>query len=276
VGPDPAARPFLARPRQDDRSPVKDYISQNAIFTLCIIGLAEGAFFAWQKGNRHCALAFVLLAIAFFAALLALPILLFLFAFRRLGWKSAAGLAMATMISLAVAWPTSAPLRQRVTELFDVILNHQPRAIFSPAEQRIEFWRKSLVIVAEAPVFGHGTGSIRQQFELLAAGHTGMAGLASANPHNQVFATAIQLGLVGAVLLFAMWIAHLLLFFAPSLPAGIAFAVVVQNIISSQFNSSLFDFTPGWVYVLGVGVLGGMIVRDSAHNQKPPHERRTG
>jgi O-antigen ligase len=119
VGPDPAARPFLARPRQDDRSPVKDYISQNAIFTLCIIGLAEGAFFAWQKGNRHCALAFVLLAIAFFAnilyatvsrtALLALPILLFLFAFRRLGWKSAAGLAMATMISLAVAWPTSAP-----------------------------------------------------------------------------------------------------------------------------------------------------------------------
>jgi O-antigen ligase len=169
---------------------------------------------------------------------------------------------------LAVAWPTSPPLRARVTELFDVILDHRPQAISSPVEQRIEFWQKSLVIISQAPIFGHGTGSIRRQFDLLAAGHTGMAGLASANPHNQILATAIQLGLVGAVLLLAMWVAHLLFFFAPSLPAGIALAVVVQNVIGSQFNSSLFDFTQGWMYVLGIGVLGGMIVRDSFNNQK--------
>jgi O-antigen ligase len=258
--------------------PVKDYISQNAIFTLCIIGLAEGAFFAWQKGNRRGSLALVLLAIAFFAnilyasvsrtALVALPILLLLFAFRRLGWKSAAGVLIAMMMFLAAAWPTSPPLRARVTELFDVILDHRPRAIFSSVEQRIEFWRKSLVIISQEPVFGHGTGLIRQQFDLLAAGHTGMAGLTSSNPHNQILATAIQLGLVGAVLLLAMWVAHLLFFFAPSLPAGIAFAAVVQNIIGSQFNSSLFDFTQGWMYVLGVGVLGGMVVRDSFNDRK--------
>jgi len=116
-------------------------------------------------------------------------------------------------------------------------------------------------------VFGHGTGSIRAQFDLLAAGQSGMAGLSSANPHNQVLATAIQLGLLGALLLLAMWVAHLLFFFVPGLPAGIAFAIVVQNVISSQFNSSLFDFTQGWVYVLGVGVLGGMVVRESPYKQ---------
>jgi len=35
--------------------------------------------------------------------------------------------------------------------------------------------------------------------------------------------------------------------------------VVLQNIISSCFNSHLFDFTQGWLYVFAVGVLGGMV-----------------
>ncbi len=37
--------------------------------------------------------------------------------------------------------------------------------------------------------------------------------------------------------------------------------VVVQNFISSLFNSPLFDFQGGWIYVLGVGVAGGMALR---------------
>jgi hypothetical protein len=36
---------------------------------------------------------------------------------------------------------------------------------------------------------------------------------------------------------------------------------VVQNFISSLLNSHLFDFHEGWVYVLGVGVAGGMVAR---------------
>ena len=255
--------------------PVKDYISQSTMFTLCILGLAQGAFFAWYNGHRRLALALVLLAIVFFAnilhvatsrtALVALPILLVLFACMRLGWKGAAGLIIAMMVSLALGWRTSPHLRERVTDFFDEVRNYQPTsAVSTTAGERLEYWRKSIIIIANAPVFGHGTGSIREQFRQSAAGQTGMAGLASANPHNQIFATAIQLGLIGTVVLVAMWIAHLHFFFAPGLPAGIGLAVVVQNIISSQFNSSLFDSTHGWAYVLGVGVLGGMKLRDSS------------
>jgi O-antigen ligase len=40
--------------------------------------------------------------------------------------------------------------------------------------------------------------------------------------------------------------------------------VVVQNIFTSLFNSHLFDFHEGWMYVLGVGVAGGMVLRASA------------
>jgi len=36
---------------------------------------------------------------------------------------------------------------------------------------------------------------------------------------------------------------------------------VVQNVSTSLFNSHLFDFQEGWMYVLGVGVAGGMVLR---------------
>ena len=68
---------------------------------------------------------------------------------------------------------------------------------------------------------------------------------------------AIQLGLIGTVLLFAMWIAHLALFRGGTLIAWFGLIIVVQNVVSSLFNSHLSDFAQGWLYVLGVGVLGG-------------------
>jgi hypothetical protein len=40
--------------------------------------------------------------------------------------------------------------------------------------------------------------------------------------------------------------------------------VVVQNIFTSLFNSHLFDFHEGWMYVLGVGVAGGMVIKTSS------------
>jgi O-antigen ligase len=115
--------------------------------------------------------------------------------------------------------------------------------------------------MAKAPVLGHGTGSIREEFRRSATDQADRPTPVPTNPHNQIFAIAIQLGLVGAVVLIAMWIAHLRLFWGPALAAGIGVAVVVQNVVSSLFNSALFDFTSGWAYVWGVGVLGGMLSR---------------
>jgi hypothetical protein len=61
-----------------------------------------------------------------------------------------------------------------------------------------------------------------------------------------------------------MWLVHLLLFRADGLVAWIGLLVVLQNIFSSLFNSHLFDFHEGWMYVLGVGVAGGMVLKQSA------------
>jgi O-antigen ligase len=223
----------------------------------------------------------VLLAIFFFAnilyaatsrtALIALSVLFVLFAFMRLARHTAAALMGAVAVVLTITWWTSPQLRERVTDTFNEAVNYEPNSNnFTSTRGRLEFWRRSVIIIAAKPILGHGTGSIPEQFRQTAIGQTGMAGLETANPHNQIFATAIQLGFVGTVVLLAMWIAHLLFFVAPGLPAGIGFAVVVQNIISSQFNSSLFDFTHGWVYVLGTGVLSGMVLRGGLNDKASP------
>ena len=62
-------------------------------------------------------------------------------------------------------------------------------------------------------------------------------------------------------MLYAMWLLHLLLFRGDGLAAWIGLMVVAQNIFSSLFNSHLFDFHEGWMYVLGVGVAGGMTLK---------------
>jgi O-antigen ligase len=51
------------------------------------------------------------------------------------------------------------------------------------------------------------------------------------------------------------------LFRGEGLAAWIGLMVVLQNVFSSLFNSHLFDFHEGWMYVLGVGIAGGMVLR---------------
>jgi len=121
-----------------------------------------------------------------------------------------------------------------------------------------------LGFIEQAPIFGNGTGSIQKLFRDSAQNQTGASGVLVKNPHNQIFAIAIPLGLVGTVILFSMWIAHILLFRDSNLFDRFGLVVVIQNMIGSIFNSHLFDFAEGWTYVWGVGVIGGLVLREKA------------
>jgi O-antigen ligase len=125
---------------------------------------------------------------------------------------------------------------------------------------RLEYWRKSLRFIADAPLMGHGTGSIRGLFASVAvdADIDPLHGEIVSNPHNQTLSVAVQWGVLGVLILYALWFAHLLMFRGEGLACWIGLLVVVQNMLSSLLNTHLFDFTSGWIYVLGVGVAGGM------------------
>ena len=61
-----------------------------------------------------------------------------------------------------------------------------------------------------------------------------------------------------------MWLAHFVLFQATGVIAWIGTVVVIENVVSSLTSSHLFDFIHGWLYVLGVGVMGGMMHRETS------------
>jgi O-antigen ligase len=252
--------------------PAKDYIFQSEQFLICVVVVLAFAFTdiragRWTTATLLVALAVLLTANILFVAtgrttLLVIPVLALLLAWRELRWKGLLGAVLAAGIVAPAVWFGSPYLRQRLdTSARDFQIYITTEGDSSTAEH-LEYIRKSMSFVATAPIIGHGTGSIPQQFRNSIAGQTGAAALASDNPHNQIFAVAIQLGLLGTSVLVAMWAAHLLLFRGGSLVCWIGVVIVVQNVVACLFNSHLFDFSEGWLYVFGVGVVGGMALRE--------------
>jgi O-antigen ligase len=255
--------------------PVKDYISQSGIFAMCALGLLGQAFVLWQARRRQFALALLLLAGLFVAdiayvvtsrtALVVMAAMLVLFGFWHSGWKGLIGAGVIGAVLAGLLWAAAPALRGRVTHLIQEVQDYRASGEETSAGLRIAFWQRSIEFVTQAPVVGHGTGTIKALFRDAVKGKPSADGFATTNPHSQILAVAIQLGLVGAVLLIAMWIAHLALFRDGSLMAWFGLVVVGSNVVSSLFNSHLFDFTQGWIYVFGLGVLGGaMLARASA------------
>jgi O-antigen ligase len=258
--------------------PVRDSIAQSGEFIVCVFVFAAIALDAWKNRRLAWAVLLSVLILLFLVNILALPaisrtsfvvlpVLVLLFGFRCLSRKGAAAVVLCGFVVAGLGWSFSLSFRENVTSLISEVQNFESRGDRTRAGERIEFWKKSAGFVAAAPVIGHGTGSIRDQFRHTVANQTGMAALASSNPHNQTFAVAIQLGLVGAVVLWAMWIAHLLLFRAEGLAAWVGLVIVTQNVVGSLFNSHLFDFTQGWGYVMGVGVAAGMVLQQTGQCQ---------
>ena len=251
--------------------PVKDYIVQSVEFVLCAFAFGHLAVDAWLARKRLLACGQALLAVLFVAnvafvatgrtSLAAFPVLLMLFGLQRFGLKGTLAMAIGGVLFAAAVWIASPHLRERVLGVIDEIQTYRSEHAETSSGYRLEFWRKSLTFVAEAPIAGHGTGSIPVLFRRAAIGDAGITAAVTGNPHNQILEIAIQLGLIGVAVLFAMWMAHILLFRGASLAPWLGQILMTQTIVGSLFLSYLLDFSTGWIYVLGVGVLGGMAQR---------------
>jgi len=271
---------------RNDGVPVKNYIDQSQEFALCMVALAPFVIALFRQRRHALAAAGAALMLGFLAnmafvvsaraALVYIPVLFAVFAVMHLDARKAVLLFAGLAVAAATIWFTSPYLRARIAEVASDYQDYRQN-IVRPTGQRLEYWRKSLKFFAGSPVIGHGTGSTRQLFERDAVGQTGLAAEVTRNPHNQTLNVAVQWGAMGIVVLYAMWLAHLLLFRGKGLANWIGLLVVVQNIVSSLFNSHLFDFHEGWMYVMGVGVAGGMSLaagrRAGAADAVPPGDK---
>jgi O-antigen ligase len=250
---------------------VKNYIDQSQEFALCAVALAFPI--ATLLRDRKLAWAIVLgvLSLSFLAnmafvivsrtALVTIPIMLGAFAVLHLRWQTTLMVLCACVVAAAVAWFTSPQLEATVATFKQQYQQYMAEGATTSIGQRLEYYRKSLHFFGEAPAIGHGTGSIEGLFVQSAVGQTGAAADVVRNPHNQTLNVAVQWGALGVGILYTMWISHLMLFRGEGLANWIGLLVVVQNIFTSLFNSHIFDFHEGWMYVLGVGVAGGLVAK---------------
>ena len=262
------------REKADAGVPVKDYLSQSEIFTLCAVGLLRQAIELWRMRRVKSALVLIFLAMAFFVnviyvatartTLIVILALLLLLGFRQFSWKRilVGGIVGSLIASLVCA--SSPYVRGRLAHIIHEAHDYRAGNVVTSVGLRLEYWHKSIEFIAAAPLIGHGTGTIETLFRRSATDDAGSPSLITGNPHNQILAVAIQLGLIGTIALVAMWIAHLALFRENTLISCFGLIVVAQNIVSSLFNSHLFDFTQGWIYVFGVGMLGGAVLGGKA------------
>jgi O-antigen ligase len=248
---------------------VKNYIDQSQEFALCAVALAYPIISLLRANEIRLAKWLGAISVGFVlnmafvtvsrTAIVTIPIMLAVFALLHLRRRTSLIILGVTIVLGGVLWFTMTDLRWGPKRFVRDYKLYKTQNDPTSIGIRLEFWQKSLRFISEAPVIGNGTGATRGLFERAATGAVDSAtGQVIGNPHNQTLNVAVQWGMIGVVLLYAMWLVHLLLFRGEGLVPWIGLLVVVQNIFTSLFNSHLFDFHEGWMYVLGVGVAGGM------------------
>jgi hypothetical protein len=246
---------------------VKNYIDQSQEFALCAVALAYPVKALMQTNRLRPAALLVAVALGLIAnmvfvvasrtTLVTLPLMLATFALLHLHCRTVMALLCAAALIAAAAWIASPNLRTTASTFISDYQYSQERNNPTGLGSRLEYWHKSLDFFRDAPLIGHGSGATQGLFEQAAVGETGVQAEIVRNPHNQTLNVAVQWGVIGVFVLYAMWLVHLMLFRGDGLMTWIGCLVVVQNILTSLFNSHLFDFVEGWIYVLGVGIAGG-------------------
>jgi hypothetical protein len=267
------------REKDNFPAPFKSPATQSGEFLACTAVLAFMAIDFYRRGRTRLAMVCVVLCAGFVAApaffatartpWIVAPVLLIVLALREFSYRGAALFLAVCAVLAGVLFYSSPYFRTRMTDLPKEVHSYIDKGTINSSGERLEFWTKANDSIKQAPLLGHGTGTIYQQMQMRSNDAGRPYPSATPNPHQQTLAVAMQLGIVGAVLLWAMWIAHFSAVMRAGLAAWIGIVVVLQNIVGSLFNSHLFDFTQGWTYVVGVGVVIGMLRHDATRAKSP-------
>ena len=170
-------------------------------------------------------------------------------------WRGTLGAAAGIVIVVSTLALGTAENSNRFAQALDEWKHWQPeQAAQTSIGWRLEFYRNSLAIVREHPLVGTGTGSFRKVYADHVAG-TAMA--ATANPHNEYLNIAVQLGVVGLLMMLFVFYSEGRL--AAALPTAherqLAYGLVITFVIGCLFNSLLMDHTEGLLFAWASGLL---------------------
>ena len=216
----PAWRIAIAHGFDTTGVPVRNAIDQNQEFALCLFICASLALTAARRHHFAIATALGLLSATFLGNIIFVELartsiayiipLAAMFVFWHFQNRMRPFLFMGLPIAMVIAWFGSSYLRERVQHIAIEYRGYRESNHPTSTGQRLEYWRVSIRAIAEAPLFGHGTGATKQLFDREAEGKSGAWADSIRNPHNQTLLVALQWGILGCTILYAMCTSHLI------------------------------------------------------------------
>lgn len=246
--------------------------SNPAVFKLHITHgffVAIGAYFlmieAMKASDRRWRLGFALAALLTAANALVIEgrtgyvVLAALFAYlfiQRFRWRGAlvSLLAMATIVVVAQQFPDSAAMRRMATGVEEVKTWQRGEKIEASSSMglRMQFATTSLSLISARPIIGAGTGG----FEVVYRAATPEGNVVTNNPHNQYLLTTVQFGLVGLVVLLALFVVLWRISGCFEVTDRLlAHGVLLAYLVGNLFNSFLYDHAEARFFAWAVGLI---------------------
>ncbi|MBU1564359.1 MAG: O-antigen ligase family protein [Proteobacteria bacterium] len=176
---------------------------------------------------------------------------------QRFSWKKSLAAIILVALVTGVTFFTSSNFSSRISEAVDEMRSYQAESSRTSLGMRFDWYRNSIDLIQQKPVFGHGTGSFRTvQEELIKDSNT----QSTDNPHNEYLLLAVQTGLVGLFLFITLLFAQFIASFELQPPRKYLLqGVVVTMAVGCLMNSFLFDSHPGHFY----GIISAILVTRS-------------
>lgn len=171
--------------------------------------------------------------------------------FRWLRWRGLALGALLAALVFAAGYLALPGFKGRIDQTVTDIQGFKQGKTDSNDGIRMEFWKNTLVLIAEHPIVGSGTGAFipayreQAQKEDLADNH------ATRNPHQEYLLIWCQHGIPGLLLFFAVWASQWRAALRqPVTQRYLTLGLIVSFFIGDFFNSLIYDMWEGHIYVL--------------------------
>jgi O-antigen ligase len=248
----------------------RNHSTQGALLSAAVFAAAWLAVLGAWRERRHryaCLAAGVLVAANIFFVTpgrSGYVVLLVCAAVFVLGWALATGhgvrrgmLAAAVLVPVLLAGLAAVPAsRARIAQAVGELVTYKEQKEITSMGIRVVFWRNTLPVIAQRPLFGWGTGGFEPAYAAQVAGQPGILGTVTRDPHNQYLSVTAQHGLVGLAVFLAFLVA------AARQRAPLPFRVLGLGVLSawcvtSLANSHFATFAEGTFLYIWLGVMLG-------------------
>jgi len=201
-----------------------------------------------------------------------LLVLLLWFSWETWRWKSIRWMTALLMAIPAIYFLANDIPSNRLMEVRQEILSHEPNQAPTSSGLRLEFYKNTLTLIKLNPIIGGGTGSFENDYRLLAETQTTVSTNVS-NPHNEFLLTWQELGIIGFFILILFFLIPWSLSYRIDLKktideySGYALrGLIITMVVGCFFNSLILDAGEGKFYCVLAGVfLSAFHVRKSCN-----------